>query len=48
MMRTDRRSLVKYAAMARIMSAVPHPARATDAPPVEKADYTPAAKETTR
>ena len=48
MMRTESPLVVKYAAMARIMIAVPHPAHATDAPPVEKADYTPAAKETTR
>ena len=41
MFTTNRCSLVKYGAMASVIGAVPHPARATDEPPVEKADGTP-------
>ena len=39
-MTIDRRSLVKYAAMAPVMGALPHLVRAANAPSVEKADYT--------
>ncbi len=41
MFTTNRWSLVKYGAMASVMGSAPHPARATDGPPVEKADGTP-------
>src|SRR5271169_1081553 len=39
-MTIDRRSLVKYAVMAPVMGALPHLARAANAPSAEKADYT--------
>src|SRR5271169_5292145 len=38
-MTIDRRSLVKYAVMAPVMGALPHLARAANAPSAEKADY---------
>lgn len=39
-MTIDRRSLLKYAAVAPALGTVPHFARAADDPPTEKADYT--------
>jgi len=39
-MTLNRRSLLKYAAVAPALGAVPHFARATDDPPTEKTDYT--------